>query len=104
MNDYVIWILLTSFWCWGFHNAFEDGQILYKVHVWLSHWVPYNLLKPLISCPICMTSVHGTFWYWYSQDNYSFLTWIMFIVASSGLNYVIYNLFPHSEINVKNHF
>lgn len=103
-GEYLIWIFLTSVWCWGFHNAFEDDQIFFFIGKWARRNIHENWLKPFIGCPICMASVHGTFWYWYSQTQYAFLTWIMFIVAASGINYVIYNLFPPSDIDVKNHY
>lgn len=105
MTEYIIWILLTSFWCWGFHNAFEDGEIFGGIGNWLRARYNEMLLKPFIGCPICMPSTHGTLIYLHAyQGAYSFTSWIMFIVCVSGLNYIIYNLFPPSDINVKNNY
>lgn len=97
MIEYLTWILLTSFWCWGFHNAFEEGQIFGKIGDYLRDNIVDFWLKPLLTCPICMSSIHGTIWYFISQPEYSFTSWIMFIVAASGINYVIYNLFQPTE-------
>lgn len=96
MTDYLIWILLVSAWCFGFHNAFEDEQIFGSIGNWFRKRIPEFWLKPLIGCPICLPSVHGTAWFLLTQD-WHFLTWIMFIVAASGINYVIYNLFPPND-------
>jgi len=105
MTDYLIWILLTSLWCWGFHNAFEPDEIFGKIGDWLRSKISEQVLKPFIGCPICMPSVHGTFIYLHAcQGDYSVTGWLMFVVAASGLNYVIYNLFPPTDINVKNHY
>jgi len=104
MTEYIIWIALVSLWCWGFHNAFQEEQIFDSIGIWLRRRIPEFWLKPLISCPICMCSIHGTAWYLISQPNWSLSYWIMFIVAASGLNYVIHNLFPPTDIDVKNHY
>lgn len=105
MTDYLIWIILTSVWCYGFHNAFEPDMILSKAGDYLRSKVSENLLKAFISCPMCMPSVHGTFIYLHAcQGDYSVTGCLMFIVCASGINYVLYNLFPPTDINVKNHY
>jgi hypothetical protein len=96
MTEYFIWVVLVALWCWGFHNAFEEGEIFGKIGDWLYNRFPEYWLKPLIGCPICMVSVHGTIWFLLTQD-WHFLTWIMFIVSASGLNYVIHNFFPKND-------
>jgi hypothetical protein len=104
IEQYLIWIILTSFWCWGFHNAFEPGELFGKIGDCMREKFTEFQLKPIIGCPICMSSIHGTTWYFISQPVYSFTSWIMFIVAASGFNYVIHNIFPPSDINVTNNY
>lgn len=105
MSDYLIWIILTSAWCFGFHNAFQSDMIFGKLGDYLRSKFSEKLLKPFIGCPLCMPSIHGTFIYLHAcQGDYSVTGWLMFIVCASGINYVIYNLFPPTDINVKNHY
>ena len=105
MTDYLLWILLTCAWCFGFHNAFQEGMIFERVASWLENRFTGFVLKPLYSCPLCMPSLHGTVIYLHAcREGYSVFGWLMFIVCSSGINYVIYNLFPPTDINVKNHY
>jgi len=89
MNEYTILALFTAFWCWGFHNAFKDGEVLGMPGTWLRAHLPAWVLDPTIDCPVCMASIHGTTWFLIWEPKWAFLPWIMFIVAVSGFNYVI---------------
>jgi hypothetical protein len=89
MIDFIIWVALASAWCWGFSNAFDDGEIFGKAGDWLDEKLPKMLNKPLWSCPKCMPSVHGTIWFLISNQS-GFIMWILFIVSVSGVNTIIY--------------
>lgn len=92
MSEYAILALFVAFWCWGFHNAFKDGEVLGGPGNWLRAHLPDWALDPTIECPICQASVHGTIWFVIWVPEFSFLPWIMFIIAISGFNYVIHIL------------
>jgi hypothetical protein len=96
MIDYMLWIVVVSFWCWGFNNAFSEGHIFEKAGDWLDEHLPEKLNKPLWACPICMVSVHGSIWYFITQD-FNFIQYVLFIVAISGLNTIIYKLTKKDE-------
>lgn len=89
--EFLILAIFVVGWCWGFHNAFRDGEIFGVVGNWLRAHLPAAVLDPTIECPICMASIHGTTWFLLLHEWY-FLPWIMFIVAVSGFNYVIHIL------------
>lgn len=92
MNEYAILALFTTFWCWGFHNAFKDGEVLGRPGNWIRNNMPPWWRDPMVECPVCMASVHGTIWFLIWEPQWAFLPWIMFIVAVSGFNYVIHIL------------
>lgn len=49
--------------------------------------------KPLFSCPTCMSSVWGSLVYlslpFYISFSYDIVSWLVFIAATGGLNYVV---------------
>lgn len=87
--EFAVFALFVCFWCWGFHNAFRDGEIFGYVGNWLRAHLPNWALDPIIECPICMASIHGTTWFLIFHE-WHFIPWIMFIVSISGFNYVIH--------------
>jgi hypothetical protein len=42
----------------------ESRMILTGVRVWMQRTLGYFWSKPLVSCPACMASFHGTWYYW----------------------------------------
>lgn len=86
----LVQLIFTALWCWGFHNAFRDGEILGGLGKIIRKTLPEYIQKPTTECPICMASIHATFWFLYFHDwQFSFFPWILFVVAVSGFNYVI---------------
>lgn len=99
MIDFILLLVLTSFWCVGVWNAFDEGMIFGKVGIWargrggktpVKAHLPAWAIKPLFDCPFCMSSIHG----FASYAIFHGIDWMVipFIVCLSGLNYVIINL------------
>jgi hypothetical protein len=100
MSELLQLIVIVSAWSWGVYNAFSEGQIFGRIGNWIRfNFSIYNrvkkenseyYLKPIIGCPVCMPSVHGTALYIaFSDGHYDPLTWIVTIVCASGLNFVL---------------
>lgn len=88
-STYALWALFAGFWCWGFYNAFKDGEILGGPGKIMRKTLPESIQKPTFACPICMASVHGSVWYIYTFGLNNFMMWILFVVSISGFNYVL---------------
>ena len=89
MSELLQLIVITAAWSWGFYNAFQEGQIFGRAGDWLRENVPAYFLKPIIGCPVCMPSIHGTCLYLYFTGAPSWGLWIATIVCASGINFVI---------------
>lgn len=87
-SDFLINVFLVSLWCWGFYDAFKEGEMFGGIGKLMRKTLPEWVSKPTFDCAICMASVHGTIWF-LILDEWSFLPWILFIVAVSGLNYCL---------------
>lgn len=48
------------------------------------------LMKPVIACITCMTSIHGTTWYLILSKEISLLSYIITLLAVGGVNYIIH--------------
>lgn len=88
MSEFLIHIFIVAAWCWGFYNAFREGEVLGGPGKIMRKTLPEWIQKPTFGCPICMPSIHGTIWYLYFND-WSFMPWILFIVSISGVNYCL---------------
>lgn len=93
MVEFIIQIVITALWCWGFANAFDEDNIFGGLGKIIKKTAPSWFYKPTIGCVKCMPSIHGTIWFIYFHE-FDFFLWILFIVAVSGLNTIILNLFP----------
>lgn len=87
-TEFVLQILVVGMWCWGFYNAFRDGEILGGPGKLMRKTLPEWLSKPTFDCPICQASIHGTIWFLIFNE-WSFIPWILFIVSVSGFNYCL---------------
>lgn len=97
MIDYLIWVLLVSAWCFGFSNVFNQGQLLGVLGDWMDEKLPPLANNPLWACPKCMASIHGSIFYFIAfGEVFSFIYWILFVIAVSGINTVIIN-FQHED-------
>ena len=80
-------IFLTSLWCVGFWNAFNEGMIFEKADLFLKNYLPVYIYKPTVGCVRCMASVHGVI----SYLIFCGFDWkiIPFVVCVSGLNVIL---------------
>ncbi len=101
MNIDLLVLFLNSFFIFGLHYSLgepsiNDQNILTCKPAILS-FIPYGiykhfninktLLKPVFLCPICMSSIWGTAFYWYNNSitNESIIVWPVYLVVLAGL-------------------
>src|SRR5690348_14395957 len=89
MTDFLVWLIISSFWIWGVHFCFMGNQIFGKTGEWLNKRLPKWMCKPLFLCPMCMASIHGTVIFLLSGMTYHFECHLFFVVALCGLNDII---------------
>ena len=87
MIDFILLLIIGSLWIWGVFCAFDEGMIFWPIREGLHHRLPDGVLKPFISCPMCMASVHGGA---IGLIYYDFhLIVIPYIICLCGLNFII---------------
>ena len=66
----------------------REGMLLGKVGAWIEKTIGEYWSKPLISCPPCMASVHGTWFYLLLVGD---LNWflLVYVLALCGLTYIV---------------
>lgn len=104
MIDFILCIVITSAWTWGFNVLFEEGHLLEGVGKVVEKTIGTWYSKPLFLCPICMGSFHGTiaFCIFYLNDQINnVLLWPVFCVCLAGVNYILVKL-TSNEITVIN--
>lgn len=91
-------------WIWGFYSLFNSRYLLGPVHAWLESKLNYKIMKPVMSCPPCMSSLHGTGLYIFLFPGFNVAQWIIFVIILMGANYLIKEfLYPaalEEEVNV----
>ena len=95
------WIFLTVLFIWGVHAIFEYPFIFWRQGEWLDRYIPKMIRKPLYRCPVCMSSIWGTYFFLYS-DQSGIMNWIVFVFAVCGVNFLIVEyLYPgNNELEV----
>lgn len=94
----ILFALVNSSFIWGLYAATQysfdlngnitDKEILWKLKYYAEK-LPTNIAKPLILCPICMSSVWGSiFFLSYNYNYYLYLP--IYIICLAGLQYIIY--------------
>lgn len=89
MTDFLVWLIISSFWIWGVHFCCRENQVLEILGNVIDNILPKWASKPLVRCPMCMASVHGTAIYLLSPLPYFWYMHILFVVALCGLNDII---------------
>lgn len=82
-------LALAVCWIWGIYCIFNTKYLLGWVHAWLEHFTNHTIMKPVMACPPCMSSLHGVFLYWGLFPEFNFLQFIFFIVLLTGVNFLI---------------
>jgi hypothetical protein len=97
MITFAILLLIATVWIWGVNCVFSEGFILERAGDWWADRVPKWIYKPTIGCTACMSSVHGTLWYWTwgivflppLNITLTLIVWVMFCVCLCGINYIL---------------
>ena len=93
-------IAIGSLCVMGLYAAVGEGMILEFLKHFFEHITNNGVLRhvrpALYECPICMASIWGTVvWlvlgYWFS------ITWVLYVFAVAGLNYIIVNMINNDE-------
>lgn len=81
-------LVITSAFIWGIKAVTEYPFIFYKQANWINSVLPIWVVKPIYKCPVCMSSVHGTYFFFYF-DQSGLLNWVIFVFALCGIQYLI---------------
>lgn len=90
--ELIFWSALNcSIFCMGVYAVFSKGMLLGFVSNWLEkHEINKNVLKPLIWCPTCMSSVWGTLFFCLAlAGQIGLFWWLPFVIMVAGINFVI---------------
>lgn len=95
MTDFLILLLIGSFWCFGIYAPFSEGYVFENIGTFgIKHLG--KLAKPLFACPPCMASVHGSILAIVVYD-WTFIA-LAFVVCLCGLNFIVKSIiFPEYE-------
>lgn len=88
-------ILIGSLCILGLYAATGEGMILEFLRNFFERATNNNILRhirpALYECPICMASIWGTI-VWLLLGNWFSVSWVLYVFAVAGLNYVLINL------------
>jgi hypothetical protein len=118
MIEFILYVLITSGWIWGFHCLFQEDHIFEFVADWwykddeeknyspepseLELKVREYIAKPIFGCAACMASIHGTISYFlFVYRDFGFWLWPVFCIVLCGLNFVIIKLTTKERIIVE---
>lgn len=92
MIEFILNLVVSSLWIWGFHCVFKPRFIGFNalfVLFGISWYRSYRgyFMKPIASCPACMASVHGILMAIWLQMSIQQLP--VFLIALCGLNFII---------------
>lgn len=87
-------ILITSLVCFGIFKATREFMVLHFIKQYGDIHFPKWMRYPLYECTACM----GSFWSLVTCLKFGISVDILLIIpAVSGLNYIIFRMFPYSE-------
>jgi hypothetical protein len=97
MIVFTILLFVATLWIWGVRCVTSEGFIFEKFGTWWESAVPEWIYKPTIGCAACMSSVHGSLWYWTwgkvllpPVDLWlTLVLWVMFCICLCGLNFIL---------------
>lgn len=87
LNLFIV-LLLSIGWIWGIKALFSENMLLESVGDWIRSISPSWVRKPLIDCPPCMSSLHGTAIYWILYPE-GVWYWFFFLIVLCGMNFII---------------
>lgn len=90
MTDFIQHLFLASFWIYGIRTLFSHDHLLYPLYELAEKHLSEYVMKPTISCVMCMSSIHGAAWFFiflYPELNWYFV--FPFMICLCGLNSII---------------
>jgi len=92
-------IILNAFFIIGLCEASEPGMLLNKPKVYLEKILPRWLFKPVWGCAVCMSSLHGVYFFILSIVVFGYDIELLYAIpfyipALSGFVSFFYNLIP----------
>jgi hypothetical protein len=88
---FILSVLITVAWIWGFEYTFKEGEIFGRPGQWMRANLPDWFLKPTIDCKYCMSSVHGSVFFWILLYGYPWPWWIAFCFCVCGTTAIFDN-------------
>lgn len=87
ITEYFLMVMaVTVFWQWGFSYCFRSDEVF----GWAGDWMRKNwkewVNKPLFDCPYCLSSIHGSIFFWMFLNEYPLIMWPIFIVGLTGVS------------------
>ena len=81
-------LILNCLVIFAVYTLMSEGMLFEKVGNWIKKTVGDYWCKPLICCPPCMASVHGTWFYLLLVGD---LNWflLVYVLALCGLTYIV---------------
>lgn len=97
MIEFILLIMVACIWIWGIRCVFSEGYIFELAGDWIYKTFPSWVYKPTIGCTACMSSVHGTLWYWTAGMLFlpvtgfitTIIVWILFCICLCGVNFIL---------------
>ena len=81
----------------GIHIIFHEPFIFAKWKDWVFNKLPFSpkvrtwIFKPLVNCPVCMSSVWGTIFYIYFYNQID-IPYLVYVISLAGLIFVVHLL------------
>lgn len=106
MTIFLLSIIPASLFIYGFNILFQEGHLLEKQGEWITNKVGERWAKPLINCPICMSSIFGTLIFFLglpiSFDIHMPLKmWIPFVFCLCGFNTIVNKLTSKERVIIE---
>lgn len=101
MINYQLLFLINILFIFGIHVCFKEEMIFEKAADWIEEKVKdHYWLKPLYSCPICMSSIWGGACFIIFSGLSIFLLPV-WVISMAGANYIILQLISkHIEVSI----
>ena len=106
MISFLISIVPTSLFIYAVHILFQEKHLFEDAGEWLTNKLGQKWSKPLINCPVCMSSLWGTLAFFVGLPvvfgvAYAFKFWIPYVFCLCGLNTIINKLTSKERIIVE---
>lgn len=97
MIAFMCLLIINTLWIWGIRCVLSEGFVFEKVGDWLESTLPEIIYKPLVGCAACMSSIHGSLWYWTygvvifgpEEVPLKVIVWIVYVFSLCGLNFIL---------------